>query len=109
MEPVHVKGRTGEDHRGRIVQIAEDRTIDGCTVFPAGQSKINDLDIEDGDVTTLSVLMPAGTSIAEGEWVSIRGVEYRVKHVPFDWSVGRRPVLSRHHPKVQITVERGEA
>ena|GEM_PF-1809665 len=60
----------------------------------------------------LVVYMPPGVRVEQGDVVRLmqRGEEeYTVVSVPFDWSVGRRPVNPRHKPKLAITVERKEA
>lgn len=108
-ETIVVHGRDRFDPDGEIIPGSGRREIAGCVVAPSGQAKITDDGIVDGDTTTLEVVAPGGSVIREGERVVWRGVEYVVKHVPFDWSVGRRPALSRHRPRTVFTVERKEA
>lgn len=76
-------------------------------VSPLSQSEIDGADY-DGDTTKLQVLAPAGTQVSEGEVLTIRGLDYVVVFVPFDWSVGRRPLASFHRTKLQIVVERSK-
>lgn len=84
------------------------REIPGCVLDTAGQSKINGDDVSDGNTDRLRILAPAGTVIREGEIIEVRGITYRVQHIPFDYSVGRRPVLARHRPRVLFIAERKE-
>lgn len=108
-ESIDFFGRREYDHKGNYRFVVKPRTVADCVVFPAGASKIDDADVLDGDTTALTVLAPAGTEVHEGEECSIRGITFVVKHVPFDYAVGRRPVNRRHRPRVTITVERTEA
>ena len=97
------------DRYGDVVQPAGEREIHGCVVGLQGQSDINGGGVWDGDATTLEVLAPPGTVVEEGAVIICRGLEYTVSHVPFDWSVGRRPVNARHRPRVRFLIDRGEA
>lgn len=106
-ETVRVGTREEVDWDGNVVPGSGFREIHGCVVSPAGESRIDQVDV-DGNTSKLQVLAPAGTAIAEGDEVTIRGLIYQVQHVPFDWSVGRRPANPRHRPKVSFIVERGE-
>lgn len=106
-ETVLVGGRDEVDWDGNLVPGAGSREIHDCVVSPVGQSRIEQDDF-DGNTKMLQVLAPAGTAIAEGDEVTIRGLEYRVQFAPFDWSHGRRPALARHRPRVAFTVERSE-
>lgn len=85
------------------------KPIPGCVIDTAGQSKINGEDIADGNTDTLRILMPPTASLEEGDTLIVRGVPYLVKHVPFDYSIGRRPVLSRHRPKKLVIAELRES
>lgn len=108
-ETVLVVGEDRFDADGNLIPGGSGREIPGCVVDTAGQSKIDDLDVSDGNTDTLRILAPGGTTIRQGERVQVRGVEYTVKHIPFDASVGRRPALARHKPKVLFIVERKES
>lgn len=55
------------------------------------------------------ILLDAGTSVNEGDELVIRGLSYRVIHIPWDWNTGRKPALALHRPRMQIIAERGEA
>lgn len=108
-ESIFVKGRlVGRDPRDRPVY-GPDREIPGCEIFPAGDQVIKGDDFVHGDITKLQVLAPAGTTVADGDVVTIRGEDYVVQpRKSFDYSVGRRPALRSHRPKVIFIVERGE-
>lgn len=106
-ETVTVVGEDEYDWDGNLIPGSGKREIAGCTVSPAGQSRIDQADV-DGITSSLQVLAPAGTTIAEGEQVKIRGLTYTVDQVPFDWSHRRRPANPRHRPKVAFIVKRGE-
>ena len=60
------------------------------------------------DVKKLQVIAPPGTIVEEGMTIRIRGLLYTVDFTPFDYSVGRKPVVRSHKPKVVFTVSRGE-
>ena len=107
-EPITVLGREELDARGRLVFRSQPRVIEDCVVGPQGQAVIEGQGFFSGDTTTLQVLAPPGSVIAEGEVVQVRGVDYKVKHVPFDYSVGRRPWLSSHRPRTVFVIERKE-
>lgn len=108
-ESIFIKGGvTGRDHRGRPIYGA-DREVKGCVVSPAGDQVIRGDDFIHGDITKFQVLAPAGTIVADGDVVTVRGDDYTVQQLQsFDYSVGRRPVVARHRPKVVFVVERGE-
>lgn len=108
-ETLTVKTSPVVDRYGDIVIPAGSHEIHGCIVGLQGQADINGGGVWDGDATTLEVLAPAGSSVNEGDIVVFRGDIYTVKHVPFDWSVGRVPVVSHHQPRVRFLIERGEA
>lgn len=108
-EPITIRGEmTGRDHRGRPI-FGADTVVEHCIVSPAGDQVIKGKDFVHGDISRLQVLAPAGTRVQDGDTVVIRGVEYRVDQLQsFDYSVGRRPAVSHHRPKVIFIVERGE-
>lgn len=108
-ETIYVLGAHRLDADDKLIPGSGRREIPDCVVDTAGQSKINGEDVPDGNTDTLRVLAPAGTVIKQGERVEVRGDEYKVKHIPFDASVGRRPALARHRPRTLIIVERKEA
>lgn len=108
-EPITVKGEVvGRDHRGRP-HYAPGRVIEHCVVSPAGDQVVRGDGFVHGDITKLQVIAPAGTVVADGDTVTIRGEDYTVQQrQSFDYSVGRRPVVGWHQPKVVFVVERGE-
>lgn len=108
-ESVFIRGELlGRDPRSRPIY-GQDREVPGCVVSPAGDQVIKGDDFVHGDITKLQVFAPAGTVVEDGDVVVIRGEEYTVQQRrSFDYSVGRRPVLRRHRPKVMFVVERGE-
>ncbi len=108
-ETLTVRGEVTLDRFGNLVRSEDDRAIPNCVVGLRGQSDIDGGGVWDGDATTLEVLAPGGTRIFEGEVVEFRGEEYIVAHVPFDWSVGRRPVNPRHKPRTRFIIEKKEA
>lgn len=107
-ESIIVLGHERLDADGHLVYDQRPRRVDDCVVGPQGQAVIEGQGIFSGDTTTLQVLPPGGTAIQEGEVVRIRGVDYTVKHVPFDYSHGRRPALASHRPRTVVIVERKE-
>ncbi len=102
-------GRVNRDQFGDESVVGERRDIPGCVVGLRGQESINGEGVWDGDATTLEVFAPPGAQVSEGELVEFRGQRYTVSHVPFDWSVGRRPANRRHRPRVRFLIERSEA
>ncbi|QRV71420.1 head-to-tail connector [Corynebacterium phage CL31] len=98
-----------DDDTGELIPPQVIREVAGCVVDTAGQTKIDGVDVSDGNTDRLRILAPAGAVFREGEAVEVRGVVYRVKHIPFDYSVGRRPVLARHRPRTMVIVERKES
>jgi len=100
-------GESVTDPDGNLVPGSAGREVRDVVVSPHGESRIDAVDL-DGSTAVLELLAPAGTTCREGEQVTVRGLVYRVKHAPFDWSVGRRPAVARHRPRVKIVVERGE-
>lgn len=107
-ERIVVIGKRSLDRYGNVVTEHGSRVIDGCVVGLQGQSDIDGGGVWDGDATILEVLAPGDTVIGEGEIVECRGQEYTVTNVPFDWSVGRRPVNRRHKPRTRFLIERKE-
>lgn len=108
-ETIHIRGKiTGRDHRGRP-KYSDGVDVEHCVVSPAGDQVVKGLDFVHGDITRLQILAPAGTSVADGDVVVVRGEDYTVQQrLSFDYSVGRRPAVSWHQPKVLFIVERGE-
>lgn len=107
-ESITVLGKESLNSDGRLVYDKELRVIPDCVVGPQGQAVIEGQGIFSGDTTTLQVLAPGGADIEEGDVVQIRGKDYTVKHVPFDYNHGRRPALASHRPRTAIVVERKE-
>lgn len=108
-EVVKVRGKEmGRDHRGRP-SYAADKVIAHCVVSPAGDQVVKGDDFVHGDISRLQVLAPPGTTVADGDVVLIRGEAFTVQQrKSFDYSVGRRPAVAHHQPKVIFIVERGE-
>lgn len=101
-------GIVGRDARGRP-RYADGVEVAHCVVSPAGDQVVKGDGFVHGDITKLQVLAPAGTKVADGDVVVIRGEEFIVsERKSFDYGRGRRPVLARHRPKVIFHVERGE-
>ena len=76
---------------------------------PAGDQVIKGNDFVHGDMERLQIIAPAGTRVADGDVVGVRGEDFTVQQrMSFDYSVGRRPAVSWHQPKVVFIVERGE-
>lgn len=108
-ETILVTGKPVLDRYGDLVTPSEAREIPGCVIGLRGQADINGGGVWDGDATILEVLAPGGTEIREGDTVTFRGEAYVVTNVPFDWSVGRRPVNPRHRPRTRFLIEKREA
>lgn len=94
---------------GAVLGWKVEQSVPGCVISPAGDQVVRGDGFVHGDLSKLQVIAPAGTQVREGQHVQIRGDIYRVEFEPFDYSVGRRPVLGRHRPRVLFTVVRGEA
>lgn len=104
--------RLGEPVRDEFDQLL-DRPVIGeiahCVVSPAGDKVVQGDGYVHGDVSKYQILAPAGTVFRDGDVVRVRGEEFVVDPLQsFDYSVGRRPVLRRHRPRVVVTVSRGE-
>lgn len=108
-ESIFIKTADQFDADDELIPGSGRREVAGCVIDTAGQSKINEIDVSDGDTTTLRILAPGGSKIFVGQEAEVRGETYVVKHVPFDYAVGRRPALARHRPRVLIIVERKAA
>ena len=94
---------------GAVLGWKVERELPNCQVSPAGDQVVSGDGFVQGDLSKLQVLAPAGSVVEEGQRVQIRGHVYRVEFTPFDYSVGRRPVVGRHRPRVMFTVVRGDA
>ena len=108
-EPITIRGElVGRDRRGRP-QYAPGQLVKHCIVSPAGDQVIKGNDFVHGDMERLQIIAPAGTRVADGDVVEVRGEDFTVQQrMSFDYSVGRRPAVSWHQPKVVFIVERGE-
>lgn len=108
-ETIHIRGRlVGRDHRGRP-EYGPGHDIQHCIISPAGEQVVKGEGFVHGDITKYQVIAPAGTVVADGDVVIIRGEDFTVDQLQsFDYSPGRRPALRRHRPKVIFIVERGE-
>lgn len=83
--------------------------VDHCVVSPAGDQVVQGDGYVHGDVSKYQILAPPGTVFRDGDVVRVRGEEFVVDPLlSFDYSIGRRPVLRRHRPRVMVTVSRGE-
>lgn len=108
-ETVKVLGDAVRNEYGAVLGWTVDHEIPNCMVSPAGDQVVNGDGYVQGDLSKLQVLAPPGAAVEEGQRVQIRGLVYRVEFTPFDYSVGRRPMLARHRPRVVFTVIRGDA
>lgn len=108
-EVVKVLGDAVRNKYGAILGWAVAHEIPNCVVSPAGDQVVRGDGFVHGDLSKLQVLAPPGCEVEEGQRVQIRGLVYRVEFAPFDYSVGRRPLLARHRPRVMFTVVRGDA
>lgn len=102
----------GEAHRDEWGMLLDREVIDeveNCVVSPAGDQVVEGASYVHGDITRYQILAPAGTVFRDGDIVRVRGDEFVVDSLQsFDYSVGRRPALRSHRPKVIVTVSRGE-
>lgn len=106
-EMVGINSHESYDADGNLVSSPIGSMIEGI-VSPLGKETVDD-QFTIGDVTSVQVLFPPGTVVSVGDILTIRGLIFRVKYLPWDWSYGRRPWNSRHIPRVQVVAERGEA
>lgn len=110
-ETVEVLGEAQRSPYGKLLDRPVVKEINHCVISPAGDSK-DPGGLADGyvhaDINKYQVLAPPGTQVVEGQIIRIRGEEFTVDFTPFDYSVGRRPVVRRHRPKVLFTASRGE-
>lgn len=108
-ESVTIRGAmVGRDHRQRPIY-SDDVVVEHCVIAPAGDQVVHGTGFQHGDITRLQVIAPASTVVGDGDVVVIRGEDYVVEQLKsFDYSVGRRPAVSWHQPKVVFIVERGE-
>lgn len=108
-ETVFQLGEAERDEFGMLLDRPVIREIRHCIVSPAGDQVVQGAGYVHGDVTKYQILAPPGTVFRDGDVLRVRGEEFVVDPLQgFDYSVGRRPVLRRHRPKVIITVSRGE-
>lgn len=101
-------GGGGVDDDGYPLPSLPPVEVGGCVV----QEERSDADLQAGRIGTYSawhVHAPAGTEVADGWEVKLRGVWWRVETVPFDWSTNRRPMFARHKPNVEFLAVRGKA
>lgn len=108
-ESVYKLGAAQRDEFGMLQDRPIIEEIRHCVVSPAGDQVVNGDGYMHGDVTKYQILAPAGTVFHDGDVVRVRGEEFTVDPIlSFDYSIGRRPMLARHRPKVIVTVSRGE-
>lgn len=85
------------------------KEVKRCIVSPAGDQVVQGDGYVHGDISKYQILAPPGTVFHDGDVVRVRGEEFTVDPIQsFDYSLGRRPVLRSHRPKVMVTVSRGE-
>lgn len=108
-ETVTVIGAERRSPYGALLGYETVAEIPHCVVSPKGATVEDGVGMVSGEVNSWQVAAPMGTHISEGDRVLIRGEIFTVDYPPFDYSVGRRPVLATHSPKVVFTASRGEA
>lgn len=107
-ESIIVHGRGGHvDDDGYPVPGDPDREVVVKSVQPLSLTEMSDED-KQGTRDILRVWAPAGTSIADGDEVTVRGKRYQVRITVWDWSKHRRPFNRRHLPSVVFDCVRGE-
>lgn len=107
-ETVTVLGELTYSDYGKLLGSEVVATIEHCVIGPAGDSEATDDGYFTADVNRLTVYAPPGTVVEDGARVDIRGRVYIVQARGFDYSVGRRPVVPRHRPKVVFTAVAAE-
>lgn len=108
-ETVYLVGETQRDEWDEVIGREIIAELRGCVVSPAGDQVVRGDSFAHGDISTYQVLAPAGTVLHDGDLVQIRGDIFKVDPLKsFDYSVGRKPALRSHRPKVIFTVSRGE-
>lgn len=108
-ESVYFLGEAERDEWGMLLDRPVLKEVKHCIVSPAGDQVVKGDDFVHGDITKYQILAPPGTVFEDGDVVRVRDEEFVVDPLQsFDYSVGRRPVLRRHQPKVLVTVSRGE-
>lgn len=107
-ETVTVLGELTYSDYGKLLGSEVVATIEHCVIGPAGDSEATDDGYFTADVNRLTVYAPPGTVVEDGARVDIRGRVYVVQARGFDYSVGRRPVVPRHRPKVVFTAVAAE-
>jgi len=107
-EAVIIHGAAGGvDDDGYPVPGLPDREVWVKSVQPLSLSEMSDED-KQGTKDILRVWAPAGTEVADGDEVTVRGKRYQVRITAWDWSKHRRPVYRRHFPSVVFDCVRGE-
>ena len=108
-ESIFFLGEAERDEFDQLLDRPVIMEVPGCVVSPAGDQVVQGDGYVHGDITKYQILAPAGTVFRDGDVVRVRGEEFVVDPLQsFDYSVGRRPVLRRHRPRVVVTVSRGE-
>lgn len=108
-ESLELLGAPRVDDFGEVVGHEVLGTVTNCVVYPKSDSDTSAESYVSGDVSTLEVVAPGGTSIAGGSLIRFRGEVYTVDDLGgFDFGPGRRPVLSRHRVPTVFTMSRGE-
>lgn len=108
-ETVYLLGEIERNEWEEVIGRKITAEIPGCVVSPAGETVVNGDSYAHGDITKYQVLAPAGTRVFDGDTVRIRGEDFEVQGIQsFDYSIGRRPALRSHRPRVSFVVARGE-
>lgn len=105
-EPVVIKTHTTArfDRDGRRLPTTTAETVQ-AVVSPAAGSDLEDLS-STGGWESVQVIAPAGVRVSIDDVVVIRGERYKVTRLPWDYSVGRRPVNPRHRPRTVFFADR---
>lgn len=108
-ESIFFLGEAERDEWDQLLDRPVIMEVPGCVVSPAGDQVVQGDGYVHGDITKYQILAPPGTVFRDGDVVRVRGEEFVVDPLlSFDYSIGRRPVLRRHRPRVMVTVSRGE-
>lgn len=110
MEKILINASPDYDPDGNLVEAVSAGEF-FADVAPIGDGVVDapESGIADGNSKRLQLLTMNSPTINVGDEVVIRGEPYSVIYRPWDWGVGRRPVLRSHRPRIQIICERKEA
>lgn len=109
MEKILIQASPEYDHDGNLTETPKGSFF-MADVAPVGDGAISDPSsgVVDGNSRRLQLLTTDSPPVEIGDVVVVRGETYAVIYKPWDWGVGRRPVLRSHRPRVQIICERKE-